>query len=933
MSTRALRKLREERENEILLQSRQQRIQEYDSEKEEEDAEIEEEWKKNRPFGFQDDDSDDDEDSGDDDDYDDSEEEEEHQKRRNTFAFVMDSEDSEDEEEDSEGSENNNNEEENETINSQSIDNGDKNKAFKEQHKQTRKKDAKEKEVKEEEDLDKILYEFGLGPNPNLNLNHALSNNPQQLQQQQENGLRQRREEDDVERVYRILRSNIDTKDYNLDYSLRSMLGGGVGAPIIENQHNPNRPGRANTQRGNANSSNSAGRKFLFGRPKEEWCASRPPSFLGGGLGLGLDSPPIPPMENVESHGKEEQSRIFPPWPYNILHEIQMSNTNPDINTSTNHTLKHQASIHIVPSLTTRPISLSDTSSSPQTQIEDTLTTTQHQSHRWLTFMQSETYQNRLQSYQTTIEPSGDANALAMFVADNPHHVEPLLQLAAVLFRINRREDGMELLKRTLWILECAAAAAAAASSTSTSSSSIMTHHSFLPSPHDKITYVHYDRTSYYSNATLMDSSLPSNAPIFLSLFELMRTAGMMGCVTTALAAARLVLSLDPLRDTLGTLLLMDYFALASLRECDDEFVISLVQSRALKIYYKYEDVDSSEKGTCCNLEQMPNWAFSYALALYRQNIHQGGGNDEIDHQQPHEEKEGIDTEVQEGSTIDDNHKSVNANNAAHRNSPVVPENAHDALVTAIRLYPNIPQMLLEQNKINVQGRSFERDWPTILDHLQKQHTKITSKNNADICKAVNLITDIFVLRGHKLWCGDHILQWLYDACVAALPEIVEEPGSLQTDEMENVTEDCDASSTFYPIALERYLRCDPEDYEPTFRQLPADANPLDPNLVAPAMAVNPNRRRMLRLAHPRGMGRLGNQNQRRLHDMDNENENMNGMEQLMQRMRQDRAMIGGMGRADMEVVDPDLPLTEVFWRSFLPWTRVDGVPTARRPP
>ena len=30
-------------------------------------------------------------------------------------------------------------------------------------------------------------------------------------------------------------------------------------------------------------------------------------------------------------------------------------------------------------------------------------------------------------------------------------------------------------------------------------------------------------------------------------------------------------------------------------------------------------------------------------------------------------------------------------------------------------------------------------------------------------------------------------------------------------------------------------------------------------------------------------------------------------------------------------IIDPDLPLLEVFWRSVLPWARVEGVPPANR--
>jgi hypothetical protein len=31
------------------------------------------------------------------------------------------------------------------------------------------------------------------------------------------------------------------------------------------------------------------------------------------------------------------------------------------------------------------------------------------------------------------------------------------------------------------------------------------------------------------------------------------------------------------------------------------------------------------------------------------------------------------------------------------------------------------------------------------------------------------------------------------------------------------------------------------------------------------------------------------------------------------------------------EIIDPDLPLLELFWRSALPWAHVEGVPPANR--
>ena len=37
------------------------------------------------------------------------------------------------------------------------------------------------------------------------------------------------------------------------------------------------------------------------------------------------------------------------------------------------------------------------------------------------------------------------------------------------------------------------------------------------------------------------------------------------------------------------------------------------------------------------------------------------------------------------------------------------------------------------------------------------------------------------------------------------------------------------------------------------------------------------------------------------------------------------------LGGPPTGLVDPDLPLVEVFWRSFLPWNHVEGVPPPNR--
>ena len=57
----------------------------------------------------------------------------------------------------------------------------------------------------------------------------------------------------------------------------------------------------------------------------------------------------------------------------------------------------------------------------------------------------------------------------------------------------------------------------------------------------------------------------------------------MIGCVATSLATSRFLLSLDPWLDPMGVLLVMDYYALATRREDDIEFLIDLVESDVVR--------------------------------------------------------------------------------------------------------------------------------------------------------------------------------------------------------------------------------------------------------------------------------------------------------------------------------------------------------------
>ena len=113
----------------------------------------------------------------------------------------------------------------------------------------------------------------------------------------------------------------------------------------------------------------------------------------------------------------------------------------------------------------------------------------------WFAFVRSDTYSKDLKDYER-IQNSGDVNALALFVAHHPYVVEALLQLAMVLYRTNQSQEGLALLRRSLWILECSSLPR------------------FRP---------------LEGAACFMDFDQPENASYFLALFRMIQISGMQG--------------------------------------------------------------------------------------------------------------------------------------------------------------------------------------------------------------------------------------------------------------------------------------------------------------------------------------------------------------------------------------------------------------------
>eukprot|EP00980_Cylindrotheca_fusiformis_P030804 scaffold25450_cov117-Cylindrotheca_fusiformis.AAC.1 len=194
-------------------------------------------------------------------------------------------------------------------------------------------------------------------------------------------------------------------------------------------------------------------------------------------------------------------------------------------------------------------------------------------------FQFSDSYQRDRADYDQ-VKASGDANMLALFCVHHPFMVAALLQLSSVLYQTNQSQEGRSLLQRALWVFECA----------------------FLNSFANK-------------SFGFMDYDQPENRSFFETLFRMVRISHVAGLPRSAIAFSKLLLSLDPLRDPMNILLILDYFVLLANTDDDNEWMVEFVESKMVSIYLK--DTDQSKEYQA-GLDSLPNVSYSYALALYR---------------------------------------------------------------------------------------------------------------------------------------------------------------------------------------------------------------------------------------------------------------------------------------------------------------------------
>jgi hypothetical protein len=328
---------------------------------------------------------------------------------------------------------------------------------------------------------------------------------------------------------------------------------------------------------------------------------------------------------------------------------------------------------------------------------------------------------------------------------------------------------------------------------------------------------------------------------------------------------------MDPLRDPMSVLLVLDNYALSvamgTIYEMERirilKWIMHLVESNYVQLWF--QDDDKNEYNG--DLRNMPNWAYSYALTLF------------LFHKWSYFEDE---------AAIEDSRKK-----------------ADEALKVAMSTFPTLVGLLLQHLQIDTTGRSFQRDWITVLDYITDRARFLIRewRNGKGTDPAVlsattqscDLIMQVFVRNCVEMWKDDDVLQWLFEN----LKELND--SSLEEDTV---------PSAPHP-ALMRYLNVEISDFENKIQLLPEDANIVNADLIEHALTIHLNRPRFVRQ-----MQQFGG-------DPNDMNEfALEGNIMFLPR----RTLLG----PPTEIIDPDWPVLEVFWRSFLPWTHVEGIPPPR---
>lgn len=200
----------------------------------------------------------------------------------------------------------------------------------------------------------------------------------------------------------------------------------------------------------------------------------------------------------------------------------------------------------------------------------------------WFRFEHNATYRALQQKFLTAVE-SMDSDNIIQVINQQPYHVDSLIQLSE-LCKHHFSSTLFTLLQNAYFLGKMSEDHAMA---------SELIEHAILA-----LESSFHSMFSLTAGNCRLDYRRQENRAMFVTLFKHAQYLEGRACSRTALEVAKLILSFDPENDPLAMILAIDYYAL---RAQQYEWLIQL-----------YNEWESSN-----NLSQLPNMAYSYALALF----------------------------------------------------------------------------------------------------------------------------------------------------------------------------------------------------------------------------------------------------------------------------------------------------------------------------
>lgn len=192
---------------------------------------------------------------------------------------------------------------------------------------------------------------------------------------------------------------------------------------------------------------------------------------------------------------------------------------------------------------------------------------------QWFILEHNENYRHVQRKFLTAVE-SMDSDNIIKIVNQQPYHVDSLIQISELCKQFGEAMAS-DFIEHAILALESAF------------------HPSFC---------------SLTGNSRV-DYRRQENRSLYIALFKHAQYLEGRACSRTALEIAKLILTFDPVNDPLAMILIVDYYAL---RAKQYEWLVKL-----------YDEWDPTN-----NLSQLPNMAYSYALALFY--LHKGQSQSEL---------------------------------------------------------------------------------------------------------------------------------------------------------------------------------------------------------------------------------------------------------------------------------------------------------------